>query len=215
MVPTRSEGFRWYGLVYRAAYRMGLTVWERRVPAVDLVELVEGPSSPVPGRALDLGCGTGTDSIYLAAHGWDVTGVDMVPRALAAARRKAAAAGVEARFVEGDVTRLRDAGVGDGYSLLLDFGCFHTLPADLRAAYVQSVSAAAAPGALLLIYGFKRPPALAPMHAGLTADEVRERFDGSGWEMLVAEPVPADAVSVAAGRRVAQRFELWRFRLRH
>jgi SAM-dependent methyltransferase len=206
--------FRWYGLVYRAAYRLGLTVWERPVPPADLVDLVEGPSPSRPGRALDIGCGTGTDSVYLAVHGWDVTGVDMVPEALAAARRRALAAGVSPRFVEGDVTCLRDLGVGDGYTLLLDFGCFHTLPRDRRDAYVESVSGAAAPGATLLLYGFRRPPRLAPMHAGVTVDEVRERFTRSGWELVTAEPMSSDAI-VVAGRGVGERFEAWRYRLRH
>jgi methylase of polypeptide subunit release factors len=62
--------------------------------------LVEGPSLPLPaGRALDLGCGTGTDTIYLATHGWDVSGVDMTSRALAIARRDGAAAGVAPRLI--------------------------------------------------------------------------------------------------------------------
>jgi SAM-dependent methyltransferase len=202
---------RWYGLVYRAAYRLGLTIWERPVPPSDLVDLVGGSS---PGRALDLGCGTGTDSIYLAGHGWDVTAVDMVPRALAIARRRAAAAGVSPRFVAGDVTRLADLGVGRGYTLILDFGCFHTLPEDRREPYVDSVSTAAAPGATLLLYGFARPPRLAPMHAGVTADEVGGRFSQAGWDLVSAERMVADAIEVA-GRRADQQFELWRFRLRY
>jgi methylase of polypeptide subunit release factors len=53
------------------------------------VALVEGPAAPPPGRALDLGCGTGMDSVYLALHGWDVTGVDQVPRAMALAHHRA------------------------------------------------------------------------------------------------------------------------------
>src|SRR5258708_29311804 len=158
MTRTKRNGLRWYGLVYRAAYRLGLTVWERRVPPTDLVALVEAPGAPPPGRALDIGCGTGTDSVYLAEHGWEVTGVDMVPRALAAARRRAAGAGVSPRYVEGDVTRLRELGVGEGYTLLVDFGCFHTLPDDRRGPYVESVSEVAAAGATMLLYGFSRPP---------------------------------------------------------
>jgi SAM-dependent methyltransferase len=75
---TRVEGARWYGFVYRTAYLLGLKVWDRDVPLADLVQLVEGASAS--GRALDLGCGTGTDSIYLAQHDWVVTGVDMVPQ---------------------------------------------------------------------------------------------------------------------------------------
>ncbi|HYB34510.1 MAG TPA: class I SAM-dependent methyltransferase [Mycobacterium sp.] len=85
------------------------------------------------------------------------------PKALTAARPKATAAGVTPRFVEGDVTRLHDLGVGDGYTLLLDFGCFHTLPEDRRPAYVTSVRVAA-PGATLLLCGFKRPPKAAPCY---------------------------------------------------
>jgi hypothetical protein len=75
------------------------------------------------------------------------------------------AASISPRFVEGDLTRLRDLGFGDGYTLLLDFGCFHTLPQDRRDAYVQSASEVAAPGNMLLLYGFQRPPRLAPMQA--------------------------------------------------
>jgi hypothetical protein len=111
------------------------------------------------------------------------------------------------------VTRLRDFGVGDGYTLLLDFGCFHTLPNDRRAAYVQSVSEVAAPGAMFLLYGFKRPPRLAPMQAGLSAEEVRERFADHRWEILSAGPVSADQIG-AVGRRVDETFEVWRYRLR-
>ena len=84
----RLNGMRWYSLVYRAFYAVGLRIWERQKPPSDLIDLAEGPAALTPGRALDLGCGTGTDSIYLAQHGWDVTGVDMVPRALDIARRK-------------------------------------------------------------------------------------------------------------------------------
>ena len=54
--------------------------------------MIEGPAALKAGRALDIGCGTGTDTIYLARHGWEVTAVDMVPNALTAARQKARAA---------------------------------------------------------------------------------------------------------------------------
>jgi SAM-dependent methyltransferase len=208
----RAEGRRWYGFVYRTLYLLGLKIWERELPPPDLVQLVEGGSAP--GRALDLGCGTGTDSIYLARHGWEVTGVDMVPKALAIAQRRAAVAGVRPHFVEGDVTRLQDFGIDGGYDVLFDFGCFHTLPSDRRDAYVESVTAAAAPGATFLLFGFKRPPRMAPMQAGLTAEEVRQRFPERGWEVITAEPVGADEIETVAGRVNTASFEAWRYRLR-
>jgi SAM-dependent methyltransferase len=205
------RGHRWYTIVYRAFYLARLPIWERRKPPKDLIELVEGTDALPHGRALDLGCGTGTDSIYLAQHGWDVTGVDMVPEALVIARRNAATASVSANFFHGDVTCLRDIVEGT-FDLLLDFGCFHTLPADQRPAYVESVSAVASPSATLLLYGFARPPRYAPMQAGVSLDEVRDRF-AKNWQIDSAELTTADAIQVAR-TRADRGFELWRFRLR-
>ena len=207
----RTGSLRWYQLVYRLIYRLGLIVWRRATPPAELVALIEGPTALPVGRALDLGCGTGTDTIYLAAHGWDATGVDMVPKALAIAGRSATAAGVAPRFLRGDVTRLDELDVGDGYTLLLDFGCFHTLPDDRRPAYVSGVSHAAAPGATLLSYGFRRPPKAAPMHAGMTVDEVKQRFGSVTWELVDAERTSFNPTAI---RRADDLFELWRYQLR-
>jgi SAM-dependent methyltransferase len=207
----KRNGLRWYQVVYRALYGLGLVFWQRSAPPAGLVALVEGPSALSPGRALELGCGTGTDTIYLASHGWDVTAVDMVPKALATARHKASAAGVTPRFVAGDVTRLPEIGVGNGHDLILDFGCFHTLPEDRRQAYVSGVSGTAAPGATLLMYGFKRPPKAAPIRGGMTTEEVQRRFCPAGWDLISAEPASAELPLVP---RAAKRFELWRYRLR-
>src|SRR5690348_16533863 len=63
VVRRALAGQRWYRLVYRAFYLARLRIWERRVPPSDLIELIEGPAALAPGRALDLGCGSGTDSI--------------------------------------------------------------------------------------------------------------------------------------------------------
>jgi hypothetical protein len=109
----------------------------------------------------------------------------MTRGALAIARRDAAAAGVAPRLVPGDVTRLHDLGVGDGHTLLLDFGCCHTPPSDRRPAYATSVSHAAAPGATLLMFRF-RGRGIAPVHAGMTVDEVLQRFTGAGWQLVTA-----------------------------
>ena len=209
----RVEGRRWYGFVYRTMYLLGFPIWDRREPLEDLVQLLEGDQPLQPGRSLDIGCGTGTETIYLATHGWNATGVDMVPKALSMARRRAAAAGTSPRFVLGDATRLQDFGIGADYNLVLDFGCFHTLPADRRDAYVDSVSRVAAPGATFLLFGFTKPPRLAPMHAALSTEEVRARFDGSTWELVSAERKSTGGLEVA-GRQADELFELWGYRLR-
>ncbi len=174
------------GFGYRLLYRLGFTPWDNNIVPTELSELVEGSEALPPGRALDLGCGTGTQAIYLAEHGWQVTGVDFVGRALEVARRRAASAGVTPTWVEGDVTRLPELGVGAGYSLLLDSGCFHGLRAEQRAAYAAGVAGAAASGATFLLFGFAKGRR-GPAPHGVSRDEVESCF-GPDWRLLWTHP---------------------------
>jgi SAM-dependent methyltransferase len=141
--------------LFRIFYRIGFTPWDGHPIAQNLQDLVEGTSGTLPlpaGIALDLGCGTGDSSIYLAQHGWKVTGVDFVPQALEKARAKAA--GLSINFVHADVTHLSQAGIGADFPLIVDNGCLHNMSDGDRDAYVREVSAVAAPGARLLIVAF-------------------------------------------------------------
>lgn len=167
---------------YRALYRIGFTPWDQDHVAAELSALVEGPGALAAGRALDVGCGTGTQAVYLAQRGWQVTGVDAVERALAHAQRRAEAAGVEVRWVGGDVARLASLGLEQGFELVHDRGCFHDLSPAARDGYVQGVSELAAPGSTLLMLAFAhRPRGIGPR--GASEQEIRRRF-GSAWELL-------------------------------
>ena len=166
---------------FRFAYRFGFKPWDSGVSPPELAAFVE--KNPA-GKALDLGCGTGTNCIYLVQHGWDVTGVDFTPRAIAMARQKSKTAGVAPRLLVGDVTRLTELGIGDGYQLLFDLGCFHSVPDAGRDAYVRGATAVAAPGATLMLFGFIRGEGgrrMGPRGMGRT--EVRDRFAGS-WDVV-------------------------------
>jgi methylase of polypeptide subunit release factors len=66
----------------------------------ELFDREESERQPPYGRALDLGCSTGMQSVALARRGWQVTGIEIAPRALRAARERARQAGVEVRLVE-------------------------------------------------------------------------------------------------------------------
>jgi SAM-dependent methyltransferase len=117
---------------YRMMYALGLTPWERRNVAEQWEPLLDGPGALEPGRALDVGCGSGRDAVHLAARGWQVTAVEFVDKALARARERAAEDGVEVRWVRGDVGELGRLGLEPGYTLLYDFGCIQGLPDSAR-----------------------------------------------------------------------------------
>jgi SAM-dependent methyltransferase len=192
-------------------YRIGLAPWDTGIAATELMDVVEGPSRREPGRALDLGCGTGRNSIYLAQQGWEVTGIDFVGHAIAEARRKASASGLSARFIEGDVTRLEELGIGGGYSLLLDFGCYHGVPTGRRNAYAAGVTRVAAPGALFLMVGIGKMGGL-----GMTADELQRRF--RGWRLFSVTRLPEDfwrqfRLPDWAKRFGKNRLEIWQYQL--
>jgi SAM-dependent methyltransferase len=168
-------------LFYRLAYRSGTPRWDSTEPRPELTELAKGRA---PGRALDLGCGTGSAVLYLASLGWDATGVDFAPRAIATARSRAAATGSPARFTAGDVTRLREAGVRGPFDLVIDIGCYHAIPASRRDAYRDQVAAVTRPGSDLYLAGVTDPPAPWRLLGarGLDAGDLRRRF-GPDFEL--------------------------------
>jgi SAM-dependent methyltransferase len=141
---------------FELAYFIGYAPWDRwrGKPLRRLRELFEGPGALRPGRALDLGCGRGRASIYLAQLGWKVTGIDMVERALRVARRRAARQGVSVEFVHGDITRLDRAAITGPFDLFLDLGCFHILSDQERRLYGESITRVAATDAKLVLFAF-------------------------------------------------------------
>jgi SAM-dependent methyltransferase len=193
----------WRQLSYRWMYRTGRTPWDTGITPPEVVELIEGPAALAPGRALDLGCGTGTNVVFLADHGWNATGVDAEPIALDVAREKVAdVAG--ARVLLGDVTRLASLGLDGPFDLLLDIGCFHSIPRSRRDAYARGVARLSGSGATLFLFAFGPRGVLPPV--GLSASEMAHRFEpwfrpvgriagreppGAAWYRL--ERTPADA----------------------
>jgi SAM-dependent methyltransferase len=125
--------------------------WDTGVSPPELMKYLE--KNP-PCRAIDLGCGTGTNVITMAKKGWEVTGVDFVPRAVAVARRKARESRVKADLRVGDVTRLE--GISGPFDLALDIGCFHSLPHQGQAKYLEHLERLLAHRGSLLLYVFFR-----------------------------------------------------------
>ena len=138
-----------------------------------------------PGVALDLGCGTGTNSAYLARLGFIVYGVDLAVTALQRARTKARIAGLPANFCAGDVADLSFLPVQASFAL--DIGCLHSLSPENRARYAASLAQRLERGGLFLMYGFDQQIELDSGLAGFAAGEVAQRF-APHFELLWRRP---------------------------
>lgn len=194
--------------LYTIMYRVGLTPWEmmQNLPIASQISTLfdreEDGCHPPYGRALDIGCGSGIWSVKLATRGWDVTGVDIVPKALQRARGRARDAGVDARFIQGDAAALQSAGVGSGFRLVLDFGMVHGLTEAQRAAVGRSVSAVAAADASLLVLA-AAPGHRGPLPRGLNREEIEATFPG--W--VVVDEQPCDMTGAPGPlKKTGQRF---------
>lgn len=120
--------------------------WDSGISPPELLDFID--THPA-GRAIDLGCGTGTNLITLAQHGWQVSGVDSAILGLVRAYRKASAARIHIDLHLGDVTKLR--GVQGKFDLALDMGCFHSLE-DKKENYLNRLDEILVPGGFWLLY---------------------------------------------------------------
>jgi len=123
--------------------------WDSGISPPELLEFIEHHPA---GRAIDLGCGTGTNVITLAQRGWQVTGIDFAPRAIQIARHKLRRAQVVANLIVGDVTNLQS--LSSTFDLALDLGCFHGV--ENRENYLKELSRILTPGGHWLMYSIFR-----------------------------------------------------------
>ena len=150
-----------------------------------------------PGRALDLGCGEGADTLWLAQHGWNVVGVDISDTALARAADEAAARGLTDRvhLVQMNLSEAFPEGAFDLISAQ-----FLQSMVDLdRERIFASAARAVAPGGLLVVVDHAEAPSWAEHvrdHVFPTVDEVLDTIDlGEGqWERVDAGVRRRDAV---------------------
>lgn len=184
--------------MYDWLYRRGLTPWiaAGRAQGALVAELLAAEEARHgPGATLvDLGCGSGEHTLTAARRGWRVTGVDASVTAIRRARAAAAAAGLPARFVVGDVRRLPEVGgLPREADLFVDVGCYHGFrPAD-RAMIAAGIGRLAAPAASLIVVGLDRSPGRAGVGvtaAGLADDFPRWRIEpGPAFELGVRGPL--------------------------
>ncbi len=138
-----SEPIRW-----EERYRTGDTPWDTGKPSSEL-QLVVVEDRITPCRALEIGCGTGVNAVWLAGQGFDVTAVDLSPLAIERARQRAADAGVTVKFLSGDI--LNPPNLGEPFQFFFDRGCYHAVRRSDAPGYLRTLERLTAPGARGLV----------------------------------------------------------------
>jgi SAM-dependent methyltransferase len=159
---------RW--VFFELRYLAGRPPWDTGITPPELLAFLEAHP---PGRALDIGCGTGTNGLAMARLGWEVTGVDFSWAAILRARRRARRADLAVDFRRGDVTALTH--LPGGFDLAVDIGCLHSLDIQSRDTYADVLAKVVRPGGTFLLYAFVHPPD-SPTTRGVTETEIGGRF---------------------------------------
>jgi len=144
---------------YRGGRKPG---WDSGIVAPDLERAVE-EGAVRPCRTVVLGCGSGTNAVYLAQKGFDVTAIDIAPTALGIAEAKAEKAGVRVQWLLADVLAPPDL---EPFDFIFDRGCYHNVRYVDAAGFVESMRRLSRPGTRALILSLNRdgPPGVREGH---------------------------------------------------
>lgn len=145
---------------------LGNPPWDTGISPPELIDFLE--NTP-PGKALDLGCGTGTNVLTLVEYNWHVIGVDFAPRAIRAAKHKTSAYRGQVKLYVDDVTELTH--INENFDLILDIGCLHSVPESKRKKYIANVQRLLAPGGTFLLYAFTKD-SIDDTGSGVTTEEL-------------------------------------------
>jgi ubiquinone/menaquinone biosynthesis C-methylase UbiE len=165
---------------FAGMYAEGIPPWQIDRPQPEVLQLIEQGKFESP--VLDLGCGTGDNTIELARHGLVVKGLDAVTEALERARKKMEQAGLKQspEFVLGDALRLAESGVKA--RTVLDCALFHTFSDEERKEYIRGLEAVLSNGGRLHILSFSELETRQPGPRRLSLSEITGSF-GAGWRV--------------------------------
>jgi SAM-dependent methyltransferase len=174
---------------WKFSYAIGFHPWEDTdqqfyQSLASLLEREEKGRELPYGRALDIGTGSAIWGIALAQRGWEVTGVDLVEKALDRGRQRLRATGVKMKLVQGDVTRLTEAEVGSGFRLILDTGTFHDFDLEQQQGMARSLDALATQDCTVILLCW--PRRARPLIRGVSREEIESAF--AGWRITDVEP---------------------------
>jgi SAM-dependent methyltransferase len=167
-----SEEIRW-----EERYRSGDTPWDTGKPSSELQRVLAAENIR-PCRAIELGCGTGTNAVWLAQQGFDVTAVDLSSQALSRAR--AASEGAKVNFVCADVLNLPDLGTFD---FCFDRGCYHVVRRTDMHGYQHTLQRLSHAGTVALVLAGNAREPHDPGPPVVDERQIREEL-GQGFEIV-------------------------------
>ena len=162
--------WNWIRWTYRLRYWRSQTPWDTNITPPEVIAFLE---SSEPGRAIDIGCGTGTNAIKMARFGWRVTGVDFVPSAIRKARRKARKAGLSIDFRLADATDLKD--IDGPFEYALDIGCLFSIDEPGQGRYASGLARLVNSGGNYMLYAWL-PRVRQGKRYGLAQNDVEDLF---------------------------------------
>lgn len=171
-----SEATHW-----NERYTKGDTPWDTAAPSSELQRVLR-EVQVAPGRALELGCGTGNNAVWLAQQGFDVTAADLSRVALERARRRAEVAGVTVHFLEVDVMQPPPALIGP-FDFFFDRGCYHAVRREDRTAYPTLIARLTRSGALGLVLTGNACEPHDPGPPTVSEEEIRAEL-GASFEVV-------------------------------
>ena len=169
-------------------YQDNLTPWDLGGPAVPLVDFLASPQAPVTGKVVVPGCGRGHDALYLAEHGFEVTGLDFAPSAVEYCRQEAHARGLadRAHFEQHDLFRLPPS-FNASFDYAVEHTCFCAIDPALRPHYARVIHDILKPGGKLWAIFWAHNREGGPPYR-TSAGEVRRLFSPL-FEIEQLEPV--------------------------
>jgi 2-polyprenyl-3-methyl-5-hydroxy-6-metoxy-1,4-benzoquinol methylase len=148
--------------------------WVAGTASPELVKLVWDGTLKPGMRVLEVGCGVGTESVFMAIRGMNVSAVDLSENAIALSKQLAAFYGVNADFQQGDATKLTFP--EQTFDAVCDQGVFHHLKDEERDVYAKELARVLKPGGLLVLRCFSDKIPGGPQPRRITSDELTQTF---------------------------------------
>ncbi len=162
---------------FNTAYR-GIPPWDIGRPQKEFIHLAE--EGDIRGRVLDVGCGTGENTLYLAGLGFEVWGIDAASSAIKKAKEKAKKRGIKVKFLVGDALKLQL--LQNKFDTIIDCGMFHVFSDEERPIFAAGLSSVLYPGGkyFMLCFSEHEPGSYGPRR--VTQAEIRATFS-KGWKI--------------------------------